>query len=51
MAGGDPLLVLDMLEHAYQMDFGAKAADYVKVVMEAFSWSNADRLYAKYNKT
>lgn len=51
MAGGDPLLVLDMFEHAYQMDFGAKAADYVKVVMEAFSWSNADRLYAKYSKT
>ncbi|MGJ0533810.1 superoxide dismutase [Methylocystis sp.] len=51
MAGGDPLMVLDMFEHAYQMDFGAKAADYIKVVMEAFSWSNADRLYAKYSKT
>jgi len=50
VAGGDPLLVLDMFEHAYQMDFGAKAADYIKVVMEAFSWSNADRLYAKYSK-
>ncbi|PPC87324.1 MAG: superoxide dismutase [Methylocystis sp.] len=51
VAGGDPLLVLDMFEHAYQMDFGAKAADYIKVVMEAFSWSNADRLYAQYSKT
>lgn len=50
IAGGDPLLVLDMFEHAYQMDFGAKAADYVKVVMEAIDWSSADRLYAKYSK-
>ena len=29
IAGGDPVLVLDMYEHAYQMDFGARAADYV----------------------
>lgn len=50
IAGGDPLLVLDMFEHAYQMDFGARAADYVKVVMEAVDWSNADRLYGKYGR-
>jgi len=25
IAGGDPILVLDMYEHAYQMDFGARA--------------------------
>ncbi len=50
IAGGDPLLVLDMFEHAYQMDFGAKAANYVKIMMEAFNWSNADRLYARYSK-
>ncbi len=50
IAGGDPLLALDMFEHAYQMDFGAKAANYVKIVMEAFNWSNADRLYARYSK-
>ncbi|CCJ09057.1 superoxide dismutase [Methylocystis sp. SC2] len=51
MAGGDPLLVLDMFEHAYQMDFGAKAADYVKVVAEALNWSNADRLYTRCSRT
>ena len=26
---GQPLLVLDMYEHAYQMDYGAAAAKYV----------------------
>jgi Fe-Mn family superoxide dismutase len=50
IAGGDPVLVLDMFEHAYQMDYGAKAGDYVKAVMAAINWSNADRLFAKYGK-
>jgi superoxide dismutase, Fe-Mn family len=39
-----------MYEHAYQMDFGARAADYVNTVMSAINWSNADRLYAQYNR-
>ena len=50
VAGGEPILVLDMYEHAYQMDFGAKAADYVTTVMNAINWSNADRLYAQANR-
>src|SRR5438309_11979360 len=47
LAGGNPLLVLDMYEHAYQMDFGAKAADYVTTIMNVINWSNADRLYTQ----
>lgn len=50
LAGGEPVLVLDMYEHAYQMDFGAKAADYVTTVMGAINWSNADRLYEQYRR-
>jgi superoxide dismutase, Fe-Mn family len=50
VAGGEPILVLDMYEHAYQMDFGAKAADYVTTVLNAINWSNADRLYAQANR-
>ena len=48
VAGGEPVMILDMYEHAYQMDFGAKAADYVAAFMGALNWSNADRLYAEY---
>jgi Fe-Mn family superoxide dismutase len=48
VAGGEPVMILDMYEHAYQMDFGAKAADYVAAFMGALNWSNADRLYAQY---
>jgi Fe-Mn family superoxide dismutase len=47
VAGGDPILALDMYEHAYQMDFGAKAGDYVAAVMNALNWTNADRLYER----
>ncbi len=50
LAGGDPILVLDMYEHAYQMDFGARAGDYVNTVMSVINWSNADRLFARYSR-
>ena len=38
VAGGTPILALDMYEHSYHMDFGAKAADYVGVFMAAINW-------------
>ncbi len=47
LAGGEPVLVLDMYEHAYHMDFGAKAADYVNAFMQTINWSNADKLFAQ----
>ncbi|MDB5471468.1 MAG: manganese and iron superoxide dismutase [Caulobacter sp.] len=42
LAGGTPLLALDMYEHAYQMDYGAKAGAYVDAFMGAFSWTAAN---------
>ncbi len=45
LAGGIPLLALDMYEHAYAMDFGAKAAAYVEGFMKGLSWENANRLF------
>jgi Fe-Mn family superoxide dismutase len=50
LAGGRPLVVLDMYEHAYHMDFGAKAAAYVDVFMEAIRWENAAALYERYSR-
>jgi Fe-Mn family superoxide dismutase len=47
MAGGTPLLVLDMYEHAYQMDYGAKAGDYVNAVMKALSWRYANEAFRR----
>jgi Fe-Mn family superoxide dismutase len=45
LAGGRPVLVLDMYEHAYHMDYGAKAAAYVDVFMEAIHWENATKQF------
>ena len=40
LAGGRPVLVLDMYEHAYHMDYGAAAARYVDIYMEAICVPN-----------
>ena len=46
LAGGRPILALDMYEHSYHIDYGAKAATYVDTYMNAIRWNNADRLFA-----
>jgi Fe-Mn family superoxide dismutase len=51
LAAGQPILALDMYEHAYQMDYGAKAGDYVEAFMKAIRWSNADNLYAQHSRS
>ena len=48
LPGATPILALDMYEHAYQMDYGAKAAAYVDAFMEAIRWDNAVTLYDRY---
>ena len=47
LAGATPILALDMYEHAYAMDYGARAAGYVDAFMAAVNWKNADALYAR----
>jgi superoxide dismutase, Fe-Mn family len=44
LAGGNPILALDMYEHSYHIDFGAKAASYVDTFMDAIRWDNAEHL-------
>lgn len=50
LAGGTPILALDMYEHSYAMDYGAKAATYVETFMAAIRWGNADRLFSSVGK-
>ena len=50
LAGGRPVLALDMYEHAYHMDYGAAAARYVDVFMEAIRWDIAMKLYDRYSR-
>jgi Fe-Mn family superoxide dismutase len=44
-AGGVPLLVLDMYEHAFHMDYGAAAAKYVEAFMQNVQWEEVNRRY------
>lgn len=41
LAGGVPVLALDMYEHSYHLDFGARAGDYVDAVMRVLHWDRA----------
>src|SRR5947208_4659578 len=50
LAGGRPVMVLDMYEHAYHMDYGAAASKYVDAFMEAIRWDNAAKLYDQYSR-
>jgi Fe-Mn family superoxide dismutase len=45
IAGGVPILALDMYEHAYHMDFGANAKAYVDTFMRCIDWSAAEGRY------
>jgi superoxide dismutase, Fe-Mn family len=45
LAGGVPILALDMYEHSYHIDYGSKAADYVGTFMAAINWPAVRRLY------
>jgi superoxide dismutase, Fe-Mn family len=46
LAGGSPILALDMYEHSYHMDYGAKAGAYVDAFMAAIEWPTVGRAYA-----
>src|SRR5204862_6516595 len=45
LAGGTPILALDMYEHSYHIDYGAKAATYVDAFMAATNWPAVRRAY------
>ncbi len=47
LAGGTPILALDMYEHSYHIDYGAKAGSYVDVFMAAVNWGVVQRAYER----
>ena len=38
-----PLLLIDMYEHSYQMDYGAAAAKYIDAFMQNVNWEEVNR--------
>jgi Fe-Mn family superoxide dismutase len=47
LAFGAPLLVLDMYEHAYHIDFGAAAAKYVDAFFANINWDEVSRRHER----
>ncbi len=39
LAGSTPLLVMDVFEHAFMLDYGIKRADYLSAFVSAIDWS------------
>jgi len=46
-ATGMPLLVLDMYEHSYHMDYGSAAARYIDAFMHNVNWEEVDRRHSR----
>jgi len=38
LAGTIPLLIMDVFEHAYMVDYGLKKADYIEAFFKAIDW-------------
>ena len=45
VAGGIPILAIDMYEHAYHLDFGANAGAYVATFMRNIEWNAVQGRY------
>jgi Fe-Mn family superoxide dismutase len=43
LAGCTPLLVLDVFEHAFMLDYGLKRADYIEAFFQNINWSEAEK--------
>lgn len=50
LAFGAPLLVMDMYEHAYQMDYGAAAPKYIDAFFQNIDWHEVSRRFERARK-
>jgi len=42
-AGCNPILIMDVFEHAYMLDYGLKRADYIEAFFKNIDWSAAEQ--------
>src|SRR4030042_1485265 len=42
LAGGIPILVLDVFEHAFMIDYGLKRADYIEAFLKNIRWDKVE---------
>ncbi len=46
LVGTTPLLVMDVFEHAFMIDYGLKRADYIAAFMKAVDWKTVEERFA-----
>lgn len=42
LAGAEPILIMDVFEHAFVFDYGMNRADYIKSFMNAIDWDTVN---------
>jgi Fe-Mn family superoxide dismutase len=42
-AGGNPLLIMDVFEHAFMIDYGLKKADYIGSFFKNINWTEVEK--------
>ncbi len=47
LAGAVPLLIMDVFEHAFMLDYGLKRADYIEAFFKAVDWSVVSKRFEK----
>lgn len=45
LAMSEPLLVMDLYEHSYQMDYGAEVASYINAFFQNVKWEEVNRRF------
>jgi len=43
LAGCRPILIMDVFEHAFMLDYGLKRADYIEAFFKNINWSAAEK--------
>ncbi|MFH1784805.1 MAG: Fe-Mn family superoxide dismutase [Candidatus Micrarchaeota archaeon] len=50
LVGALPLLVMDVFEHAFMVDYGLKKADYINAFFKAIDWETVDKRMMHFSK-
>jgi superoxide dismutase, Fe-Mn family len=45
LAGAAPVLIMDVFEHAFMIDYGLKRADYIEAFFKAIDWKAAQKRF------
>lgn len=47
LSGATPILVMDVFEHAYMIDYGLKRADYIEAFFKVIDWKTFEDRFTK----